>query len=158
MTDPEPHPVDPLAPVDYPADYPNPPAYPGYPSLPPPVYAAPYWGPGGYPPQYPPPYPPQYPGQYPGQFGDPYDPYRLTAPAGTNGKAIGALVASLIGLPLCTCFIPSLVGIVLGFITLTETKRTGQQGRGMALAAVIIGLVTLILGALFISLSVATDG
>jgi hypothetical protein len=41
---------------------------------------------------------------------------------------------------------------------LSETKRTGQQGGGMALAAVIIGLVTLILGALFISLSIATDG
>jgi Domain of unknown function (DUF4190) len=101
-----PPPVDPYAPVDYPASYPP---------LPPPVY------------------PPAYPG-YPV---DPYDPYRMTKPPGTNGKAIGSLVASLVGLLFCG--LPSIAGIVLGVIAMRETRHTGQDGYGMALAGTIIG-------------------
>jgi len=110
-------PVDPYAPVDYPAPYPS---YPGYP--PPPVNP-------GYPTNYPPP--------YPGYPVDPYDPYRIAAPAGTNGKAIGSLVTSLVGLLFCG--LPSIAAIVLGVIAMRETRRTGQDGYGMALAGTIIG-------------------
>jgi hypothetical protein len=106
-------PVDPYAPVDYPASYPPVPTpiYPGY---------------SAYPAAYPPPYP-----------GYPVDPYRITAPAGTNGKAIGSLVASLVGLLFCG--LPSIAGIVLGVIAMRETRRTGQDGYGMALAGTVIG-------------------
>jgi Domain of unknown function (DUF4190) len=106
-------PVDPYAAVEYPAFYPapSPPVHPGYPTA----------------------YPPPYPG-YPV---DPYDPYRITAPAGTNGKAIGSLVASLVGLLFCG--LPSIAGIVLGVIAMRETRRTGQDGYGMALAGTVIG-------------------
>jgi Domain of unknown function (DUF4190) len=128
VTEPEPEP-----PLDYPTSYPGP---PGYPNLPPPVYPAPYPGPIGYPP--------------PGQFAAPYDPYRPATPAGTNGKAIGAIVAAVIGIPACACFLPSLVGIVLGFIAMGETKRSGQPGYGLAVAGVVVGIATLLLGVLFI--------
>jgi uncharacterized membrane protein YgaE (UPF0421/DUF939 family) len=74
---------------------------------------------------------------YPGYPVDPYDPYRTTRVPGTNGKAIGALVASLVGLLFCG--LPSIAGLILGIIAMRETKRTGQDGNGMALAAVIIG-------------------
>ena len=121
-------PVDPYAPVDYPNNYPPPPGYP--------------------PPGYPPPlYPPP---SYPGYSADPYDPYRTGTPAGTNGMAIGALVSSLVGLALCFCFIPSIVGIVLGVISMAQTSRTGQDGHGMALAGVIVGVITLLLGIVFV--------
>ena len=82
--------------------------------------------------------PPVYPGAagYPG-----YAPYPPTKPPGTNGKAIAALVTSLLGL-VC-CGLPSIAGLVLGVIGMRETKRTGQDGYGLALAgAVIGGLVT----------------
>jgi uncharacterized protein DUF4190 len=145
-------PADPHAPVDYPTDPgmspPNfgpPPGFqqsayppPGYPpaSYPPPGYA-----PAGYPPPAAPlgGYPPQYPGAY----GYAYDPYRQAPMPGTNGKAIAALITSIAGLLFCG--VPSVVGVVLGIIAMRETKRTGQDGYGMALAAVIVGaLVTVI--------------
>jgi hypothetical protein len=99
-------------PVDYPADA----------GLPPPVYP---------PPVYPPPYPGATAG-YPG-----YDPYRPMKPPGTNGKAIAALVTSLVGL-VC-CGLPSIAGLVLGIVGMRETKRTGQDGYAIALVGAIIG-------------------
>src|SRR5258708_10104882 len=108
---------DPDPPVDYPTD-----AW-----LPPPIYPPPYPGAAGY---------PGYPGPagyYPGV----YDPYRPTKPPGTNGKAIAALVTSLVGL-LC-CGLPSIVGLILGVIGMREAKRTGQDGYAIALIGAIIG-------------------
>lgn len=124
MTDgpPQPPPGDPDAPLDYPAD----------PGLPPPVYPGPHPGFPGPPPGYPPMGFPGYPG---------YDPYLPPKPLGTNGKAVGALVAALVGLVFCG--VPSVAGLVLGVIAMRETRRTGQDGYGLALAGTIIGgLVT----------------
>ena len=111
---------DPYPPVDYPPDA----------VLPPPVYPPPYPGAAGYPgyPGY-----PGAPGYYPGG----YDPYRPMKPPGTNGKAIAALVTSLVGL-FC-CGLPSIVGLILGVIGMRETKRTGQDGYAIALVGAIIG-------------------
>jgi hypothetical protein len=102
---------DPNPPVDYPIDA----------GLPPPLYPPPYPGPPGY------------PGYYPGA----YDPYQPTKPPGTNGKAIAALVTSLVGL-FC-CGLPSIVGLILGIAGMRETKRTGQDGYAIALIGTIIG-------------------
>ena len=99
---------DPNAPIDYPADV----------GLPPPVYPMPY---------------PGAPGYYPNG----YDPYRPAKPPGTNGKAIGSLVASIAGF-FC-CGVPSIVGLILGVVALRETKRTGQDGFAIALVGTIIG-------------------
>jgi len=139
MTDPPPDPPpDQYAPVDYPANYPP---------LPPPVYPAPPYPPTpGYP----------YPAGYPGYAGNPYDPYRLTKPPGTNGKAITALVLSLAGLAFCglTC-IP---GIILGIIAMRETKRTGQDGFGLAVAGVAVGAVIIAIGVAYIVFMIAVIG
>lgn len=108
--------------------------YPADPGLPPPIYPPPQPGMSGGP-AYPGFAPPGYP-MYPG-----YDPYRPAKPLGTNGKAVGALIAALVGLMFCG--VPSVVGLILGVIAMRETKRTGQDGYGLALAgAVIGGLVT----------------
>ena len=40
----------------------------------------------------------------------------------------------------------SLVSIILGFIGLNQIKKTGERGRGLALAAIIIGFVSIVLG------------
>ena len=115
---------DPFAPVDYPPDA----------GLPPPVYPNPYAG---------------YPG-YPGYpYGsDPYDPYRPTKPPGTNGKAIAALITSLFGLPCCG--LPSIVGLILGVMAMRETRRTGQDGYGIALAGAIIGGLVIAIWAFYL--------
>lgn len=52
--------------------------------------------------------------------------------AKTNTLAIIALVAS---------FFVSIVGIVLGHIALNQIKTTGEGGRGLAIAALVIGYV-----------------
>ena len=141
-----PAPADPYAAVDYPSDTVVPPpnyaAPPGFqqPGYPPPGYPSPGYPPPGFPqPGYPPPGmpPPSYPPQYAGGYGYGYDPYAQGRPPGTNGKAIAALVTSLAGLFFCG--VPSIVGLILGIIAMRETKRTGQEGHGMALAGVIVG-------------------
>ena len=161
--------VDPLSgaveypPIEY---HPTPP--PGYsmPPMPPPLppeygppggsfpppssFPPPAAGPTAPPPGYGPP-PPGY-GPPPAGYGPP-PPYAYGAPyadpAATNGKAIGALVTSIAGIPLCFCVVPSIVGIILGVVAMNETKKTGQNGHGMALAAVIVGAVTLALTMVF---------
>ena len=106
---------------------------------------------GGYPPPpsgFPPPYQP---------YGSPpYDPYRQVRPQGTNGQAIGALVSGIIGLLLCFCCIPSIVAVVLGILAMNETKRTGQDGHGMALAGVILGGISIALGIVFMIIGAVT--
>ena len=141
--------VDPLSgAVEYPPIEYNPMPPPGYsmPPMPPPL--PPSYGPPG---AFPPPgaYPP--PGPYPPPvgYGPPPSAYAYAAPTSTSGKAIGALVTSLAGVPLCFCVVPSIVGIVLGIVAMNDIKKTGQQGRGMALAAVIVGGVSLALTVVF---------
>jgi Domain of unknown function (DUF4190) len=119
-------PVDPFAPVDYPADYPGP---PGDTPRPPPAYPGPCAAPGY--------------GPYP-----PY-PYGPAVPSGTNSRAIASLVCGIAGIALCICFLPSLAAIVLGVIAMSETKRTGQPGYQLAVAGLTIGVLTLLMGLLF---------
>jgi peptidyl-prolyl cis-trans isomerase B (cyclophilin B) len=64
----------------------------------------------------------------------PYQP----APVGQkyNVLAIISLVTSIVGI--------SLAGIICGHIALSQIKRTGESGRGMAIAGTIIGYVGLV--------------
>lgn len=61
----------------------------------------------------------------------------------TNTFAIVSLVSSLAGLITGITF---LVGIIFGHLSLSQIKKTGENGRGMALAGLIIGYVGLLLG------------
>jgi Domain of unknown function (DUF4190) len=89
----------------------------------------------------PPPPPPAYPVGYPGYA--PYDPYRQGTPLGTNGWAIAGFIVSLVSLVFCG--VTSIIGLILGIIAMRDTKRTGQDGFGLALAAVIIGAIPIVL-------------
>ncbi|GAA4739857.1 hypothetical protein GCM10023328_21180 [Modestobacter marinus] len=85
----------------------------GMPSYGPPGYGTPSYGPPGYgPPGYGP------PGYGPG--------WRRS----TNQLAIVALVATFLLAP---------VGLVLGLVARGQIRRSGEQGDGLALAAVIVG-------------------
>jgi hypothetical protein len=94
--------------------------------------------------------PPVYPGAtgYPG-----YAPYPPPKPPGTNGKAIAALVTSLLGL-VC-CGLPSIAGLVLGVIGMRETKRTGQDGYAIALTGAVIGGLAVAGWVLYLLLSIS---
>ena len=62
----------------------------------------------------------------------------------TNPLAIIALVAA---------FVAPIVGFVLGFVAMAQTKKRGEAGRGLALAAVIVGgAITVLYIAVFIAL------
>lgn len=58
-------------------------------------------------------------------------------PQSTNVLSIVAFVLSIIGF--------NVIAIVLGFIGLSQVKKTGQRGRGFALAAVIIGFASIVI-------------
>src|SRR5918993_1298200 len=72
-------------------------------------------------------------------YGSPYGGY---APAKTNTLAIVSLVSSLVGLFILP-FIGSIVGVITGHMSLSQIKKTGEQGRGLAFAGTIIGYVGL---------------
>ncbi|WP_166877207.1 MULTISPECIES: DUF4190 domain-containing protein [unclassified Salinibacterium] len=69
----------------------------------------------------------------------PYEYPQQQQPVGQkyNVLAIISLVTSIIGI--------SLAGIICGHIALSQIKRTGESGRGMAIAGTIIGYVGLVL-------------
>jgi hypothetical protein len=60
--------------------------------------------------------------------------------------AIWSLVASLIGI---ICGIGSIVGIVLGVLALNQIKETRQGGHGLAVAGIVVGVVSMIISALW---------
>lgn len=63
--------------------------------------------------------------------------YGAPASQKTNVLAIVSLVSS---------FFISIVGIITGHIALSQIKKTGEQGRGLAIAGLIIGYVGLLAG------------
>ncbi|HEX4058756.1 MAG TPA: DUF4190 domain-containing protein [Galbitalea sp.] len=75
-------------------------------------------------------------------------PRYYSSPRATNTLAIIALIASCAGLlvPLA-----DIAGVVMGFIALNQIKRTGENGHGMALAAVIVGFAVFFLELLVVA-------
>lgn len=59
-------------------------------------------------------------------------PYGYPPPPKTNTLAIASLVCSFLFAPL---------GILFGHLSLSEIKKTGEQGRGLAIAGLVIGYV-----------------
>lgn len=88
------------------------------------------------------------------------------APTGTSGMAIGAMVCGLVGTVggAVTCGITApaaIVGLVLGHVALHQIKQTGQEGRGFALAGVILGWIsvaTILLVVVAVVIVAITDG
>ena len=73
---------------------------------------------------------------YPPPYNAPYTPAR---PPSVNGLAIASLVLGIV------CCIPPL-GLILGLIALSQIKRKGQRGKGMAIAGSILsGISTALL-------------
>jgi Domain of unknown function (DUF4190) len=55
-----------------------------------------------------------------------------------NVLSIVAFVISLLGF--------NIIAVILGFIALNQVNRSGERGKGFANAAIIIGLLSIILG------------
>jgi peptidyl-prolyl cis-trans isomerase B (cyclophilin B) len=69
--------------------------------------------------------------------------YAPPAEAKTNSLAIASLVCAFVFSPL---------GIIFGHIALSQIKRTGEGGRGLAIAGLVISYVAVILGLFLIVL------
>jgi hypothetical protein len=61
--------------------------------------------------------------------------------------AVAALIVSLVSLVFCG--LTSIIGLILGVVAVRDTKRSGQDGYGMALAGTIIGAIPFILWVLY---------
>lgn len=71
------------------------------------------------------------------------------AGTGTNGLAIASFVVSI-----CSPFtmlgigplaiLPAIVGVILGHVSMSQLKRQPQNGRGFAIAGLIIGYLTIV--------------
>ena len=93
-------------------------------------------GPAGPPPQF---QQPQYqPPQYQQQYGVPQF---VPVSVKTNSMAIAALVVSLI------CCAP--LGVIFGHLAINQINRTGEGGRGLAVAGLVIGYVGCAFGILY---------
>lgn len=110
-----------------------------------------------------PPGPPTGPGgfQPPPGYGSPpgYQPYGFQ-PTGqqpsTSGMAIASLVCSLAGLLICG--VPAVLGVIFGFVGLSQTKNGARNGRGLAIAGLVVGIIAVLLwGALWIAVAVAKN-
>ncbi|GAA4556168.1 DUF4190 domain-containing protein [Planotetraspora kaengkrachanensis] len=96
-----------------------------------------YGPPGGY---YPPPNGPGHP--------PPAGPYGHRPPGGgTNGMAVAALVLAVVGLVMCG--IPSILGAVFGHVAMRQIRRTGEEGRGMAIAALVVSYAAVVIWIVF---------
>src|SRR3954452_18477994 len=89
------------------------------------------------------PYPP-HPGPYAGHYGYPGYP-GYPPPRSTNSLAIVSLVCAFLFAPL---------GIVFGHMSLSQIKKTGEEGRGLAIAGLVIGYLISALTVLVVVLSV----
>ena len=69
-------------------------------------------------------------------------PVSAQQPASSSGKwnvlSIVAFVISLLGF--------NIIAVILGFIALNQVNRSGERGKGFANAAIIIGLLSIIVG------------
>jgi hypothetical protein len=96
-------------------------------------------------------------GQAPGPAGYPqwagWGPPALQQ-SGTDGMAIAGFVLGLLGI----LGISAILGIVFGSVALGRVRRTGQSGRGLAIAGVVLGSCWLALYVLLIVVGAVAGG
>ena len=96
-------------------------------------------------------YPPE---QQPG-YGTPTTPYgygyAMPQSQRTNTMAIASLVCSLLSF---ACGITWILGIIFGHVSLGQIKRTGESGRGLAIAGLVVGYLCLAAFVAFLALIV----
>ncbi|MFA1551697.1 DUF4190 domain-containing protein [Actinomadura chokoriensis] len=91
-------------------------------------------------------------GVYGGGAPPPYgEPRGGPRPQGTNSLAVASLILGILWLG----WIGSILAIVFGHVSLSQIKRTGQAGKGMAIAGLVLGYLGLVIGVIVVTLLVA---
>lgn len=93
-----------------------------------------------------PPPPPPMPGGYPGQGGGYAQPVGSQWATGGNDKATTALILAVVGLFCCTLL--EIPAFIFGYQAYKLAEERGGDGRGKAIAAMVLSGVFLVLGAL----------
>jgi large-conductance mechanosensitive channel len=78
-----------------------------------------------------------------------YSPVPPPAPAYQNSYAVQAKTNVLAIISLIAAFVMPVAAIVTGHIAMSQIRRTGEQGEGLAKAGLILGYVFTSLGVLF---------
>ncbi len=65
----------------------------------------------------------------------------LVAVVPTSQVAVWSMILSLLGF--FSCGLASLPGFIMGLVGLSQVNRTGHQGRGMAIAGIVMGAIGL---------------
>ena len=90
--------------------------------------------------QYPQQAPPQYQGQYPPQY-----PQQYATRVPNNGMGVASLVLGILGLVFWLFFgwILSIIAVILGHVAKSQIDKSNgtQQGRGMAIAGLVMGWI-----------------
>jgi hypothetical protein len=81
----------------------------------------------------------------------PQPPVSAQQPAQTDKWNVLSIIAFVI-----VFFGFSLISIILGFIGLNQIKKTGERGRALAIWAIILGLLSIIIGIIVWVVVVAT--
>ncbi|BDZ64962.1 DUF4190 domain-containing protein [Agromyces mangrovi Wang et al. 2018] len=81
----------------------------------------------------------------------------MTTPSPTPAPAneswnVWAIVAFV------TVWFTGILGLVFGYVGLSQIKRTGERGRGLALAAVILGWIGVAIGLLILVIVLVSGG
>lgn len=79
--------------------------------------------------------------QHPGPGGPGVPGRRAGAPGKANGLAVASLLLGVIGITV----IGAILSVVLGILALGQIRRTGQRGRGLAIAGLVFSGIWLIL-------------
>jgi len=142
MSDPNPTPPDPEHPQPAQPQY----APPGEPQYAPPAEPQPYGqGDASRAPQYAPYAPPAYAQPQPA-YAQPQPAYapqyaQATAAPPTNVLAVISMISSIVGVFFWGIF--AVAGVIMGHIALSQIKKRGEGGRGMAVAGLIVGYVAI---------------
>jgi hypothetical protein len=67
--------------------------------------------------------------------------------AKTNVLAIVSLVTSILGL--------SIVGVITGHIGMNQITKTGESGRGLAIAGLVLGYLGLVVEVIWVAVAIA---
>jgi len=72
----------------------------------------------------------------------PYTPAPIVSNPKTNTLAIVTLILGILGF--------NIIAVILGFISLNQIKKTGEQGRVMAIIGLILGLIGVLIFVLWL--------
>jgi predicted RNA-binding protein with TRAM domain len=85
----------------------------------------------------------------PGYQAPPYQPYTPAAAPETPGnpQATASLVLGIVSLVLSVLFVPAILGVVLGIVGLSRSRRTyPPTGRGAAITGIVLSVIGAVLG------------